>query len=443
MGEVGRHLALTLSKEGHSVRVVDRDGEALSMATEHADLQTIEGQGASLQVLRDTGASTADLVIAVTNSDEVNMLAAITAKKLGAKETIARVASRDYYEEEGGIAHGVVGIDLLINPQILAAMEIHRVIRSFGAIEAKNLADNRVEVVDIPVNEATRYTGRQLRDISMPKGALIAGIVRAEHLLVPHGGDQVEVGDHLWIIGDIDSIPRMKSMFGKGRGSRARRVMIAGGGDIGFEVARRLEQDGVQVVVIEKNVARCRHLSVALKDGLVIHGDGTNRSLLVDEEIESCDSFVALTHEDEVNIMAALLARSLDVPRTIALVHRVDYQQAAAAVGLDVAISPRRSTAEYILTHVRSKQVGRVVEVENGRAEILELQVPDRARVVGRSLMYIEFPAGSIIGCVVRKGRVFIPSGTDELLPGDTVVVFTTPDVSQDVLRMFRDPKTH
>jgi trk system potassium uptake protein TrkA len=141
--------------------------------------------------------------------------------------------------------------------------------------------------------------------------------------------------------------------------------------------------------------------------------------------------------------MAALLARSLDVPRTIALVHRVDFQQAAAAVGLDVAISPRRSTAEYILSHVRSEQVSRVVEVENGRAEILELHVPERARVVGRSLMYIDFPDGCIIGCIVRGDRVFIPSGTDEILPDDTVVMFTVPEVSQAVLRMFRDPSQH
>jgi trk system potassium uptake protein TrkA len=443
MGEVGRHLAVTLSREGHSVRAVDRNAESLSLATEHADLQTLEGQGASLSVLRDVQAGNADLVIAVTDSDEVNMLAAITAKQLGAREVIARVADGAYYEEEGGIAHDVVGIDLLINPQVLAAMEIHRVIRSFGAIEAKNLADNRVEVVDIPVTETTRYLGKQLRDLSWPQGALIAGILRADRLLIPNGGSHIELGDHLWIIGDIDAIPRMQKMFGHSSVRRGRRVMIAGGGEIGLELARRLERDGVHCTIIDSDIERCKHLAISLKDTLVIHGDGTNRSLLVDEEIASCDSFVALTHGDEVNIMAALLARSLDVPRTIALVHRVDFQQAAAAVGLDVAISPRRSTAEYILSHVRSEQVSRVVEVENGRAEILELHVPERARVVGRSLMYIDFPEGCIIGCIVRGTRVFIPSGTDEILPGDTVVMFTVPEVSQDVLRMFRDPKHH
>jgi trk system potassium uptake protein TrkA len=443
MGEVGRHLALTLSREGHSVRAVDRDAESLSLATEHSDLQTLEGQGASLRVLRDVQAGTADLVIAVTDCDEVNMLAAITAKQLGAKEVIARVADRSYYEEEGGIAHDVVGIDLLLNPQVLAAMEIHRVIRSFGAIEAKNLADNRVEVVDIPVTEDTRYLNKQLRDIAWPKGALIAGILRADRLLIPNGGDHIEIGDHLWIIGDIDAIPRIQKMFGHSSLRLDRSVMIVGGGEIGLEVARRLERDGVRCIVIDTDIERCKQLAVSLKDALVIHGDGTNRSLLVDEEIASCDSFVALTHADEINIMAALLARSLDVPRTIALVHRVDFQQAAAAVGLDVAISPRRSTAEYILSHVRSEQVSRVVEVENGRAEILELHVPERARVVGRSLMYIDFPDGCIIGCIVRGDRVFIPSGTDEILPDDTVVMFTVPEVSQAVLRMFRDPSQH
>ena len=442
MGEVGRHLAVTLSREGHSVRAVDRCKESLRLATEQADLQTIEGQGASPRVLRDVQVDKADLVIAVTDSDEANMLASITAKQLGAKEAIARVADRAYYEEEGGIAHDVVGIDLLLNPQILAAMEIYRVIRSFGAIEAKNLADNRVEVVDIPVTEETRYLHKQLRDIAMPRGVLIAGILRAERLLIPNGGDHIELGDHLWIIGDIDAIPRMQKMFGHAGARRTRRVMIAGGGEIGLEVARRLERDGARCVVLDNDIERCKELAVSLGDTLVIHGDGTDRSLLVDEEIDSCDSFVALTGGDEVNIMAALLARSLDVARTIALVHRADFQQAAAAVGLDVAISPRRSTAEYILSHVRSEQVSRVVEVENGRAEILELHVPERARVLGRSLMYVDFPSGSIIGCIVRGKSVFIPSGTDEILPDDIVVMFTLPDVSQQVQRMFRDPKS-
>ena len=441
MGEVGRHLAVTLSREGHSVRAVDRSTHSLSLATEHADLQTLEGEGASLRVLREVHAGEADLVIAVTDSDEVNMLASITAKQLGARQAIARVANRAYYEEEGGIAHDVVGVDLLLNPQILAAMEIHRVIRSFGVIEAKNLADNRVEVVDIPVTENTRYLNKQLRDIAMPRGALIAGILRADRLIIPNGGDHIEYGDHLWIIGDIDAIPRMQKMFSQVHVRRSRRVMIAGGGEMGLEVARRLERDRVPCTLIESSLDRCKQLAVSLKDALVIHGDGTDRSLLVDEEIETCDSFVALTHTDEVNIMAALLARSLDVQRTIALVHRVDFQQAAAAVGLDVAISPRRSTAEYILSHVRSEQVSRVIEVENGRAEILELHVPERARVLGRSLMYVDFPAGCIIGCIVRGDRVFIPSGTDEIMTDDTVVVFTHPELSQDVLRMFSDPK--
>ncbi len=441
MGEVGRHLATTLSHEGHSVRAVDRSVESLDLATEHADMQTLAGHGSALATLREAGVERADLVVAVTDSDEVNLLAALTSKQLGARQAIARVADRAYYEEEGGVAHDVVGVDLLINPQVLAAMEVHRVIRSFGAIEAKNLADNKVEVVDIQASPKSRFLGTQLREISMPRGALIAGIVRGDRVLIPHGGDHVEEGDSLWMIGDIDTIPRMHKMFGGGRERRATRVMIVGGGEIGAEVARRLERDGVDVVIIEKDLKRCHQLAADLRDALVLHGDGTNRALLLEEDIESVDGLMALTHFDEVNIMAGLLARGLGVGRVIVLVHRGDYLGTAHDVGLDVAISPRRSTAEYILTHVRSEHVHRVVQVENGRAEILEIHVPERSRAVGRSLMYIDFPQGAIIGCVVRGTEVFIPRGTDEIQPGDTVVVFTLPEVTQEVLRMFRDPK--
>jgi trk system potassium uptake protein TrkA len=442
MGEVGRFLAATLSFEGHRIRAVDRDTGRLERAVEHSDLQTLQGHGAALKTLREAGVATSDLVIAVTDSDEVNMLAALTAKQLGAKQAIARVADRAYYEEEGGFAHDVVGVDLLINPQVLAAMEVHQVVRSFGALEIRNLADNRVEVIDIQVVEKTRFLGKQLRDISMPRGGLIAAIVRDGRVLVPHGGDHIEQGDHVWIIGDIDVIPRMEAMFGMDKAGRAARVVMVGGGEIGLEVARRLAKDDVEVTIVEKRMDRCRELAAQLKDALVLHGDGTDRNLLIEEEVGEADAFLALTREDEVNVMASLLARGLGARRSIALIHRGDYLGAARDVGLDVAISPRRSAANHILAHVRSGEVRQVVRVEDGRGEILEITVPDRARVLGRSLMYIDFPKGAIIGCVVREDRVFIPGGTDEMLPGDSVVVFTLPEVRDEVLRLFRRVKS-
>jgi trk system potassium uptake protein len=441
MGEVGRFLAATLSSEGHRVRAVDRDRHRLELAVEHSDLQTLVGHGAALKTLREAGVAQTDLVIAVTDSDEVNMLAALTAKQLGARQAIARVADRAYYEEDGGFAHDVIGVDLLINPQVLAAMEVHQVIRSFGALEIRNLADNRVEVVDIKVVENTRFLNKQLRDISMPKGALLAAIVRDGRVLVPHGGDHVQMGDHAWLIGDIDAIPRMEDMFGLSKEGRASRVVLVGGGEIGLEVARRLARDDIDVTIVEKRMERCRELAAELKDALILHGDGTDRNLLIEEEVGSADAFLALTREDEVNVMASLLARGLGARRSIALIHRGDYLGAARDVGLDVAISPRRSAANHILAHVRSGEVRQVVRVEDGRGEILEINVPDRARVLGRSLMYIDFPRGAIIGCVVRDDRVFIPGGTDEMLPGDTVVVFTLPKVRDEVLRLFRNPK--
>ena len=441
VGEVGGHLVATLSQDGHRVVAVDRDAELLELATEHADIQTVCGHGAILPVLRSAGVSHSDLLVAVTSSDEVNLLAAVTAKQLGVKQAIARVENRSYYEEEGGVAHNVIGVDLLINPQVLAAMELHRVIRSFGAIETENLADNRVEVVDLPVREKTRYLGKQLRDMSIPPGALIAAIIRDGRMLIPHGGDHVELNDHLWLVGAIDTIPRIETMFGMTRVERAERVMVVGGGEIGLEVARRLERDGVELAIIEKDMGRCRELAAELKDALVLCGDGTNRGTLVEEEVDGVDAFLALTHSDEVNIMASLLAKGQGARRAMALIHRGDYLSAAQGVGVDVAVSPRRSVANYILAQVRSKQVYRVVQVEGGKAEILEVHVPGRARVLGRTLMYVEVPRGSLIACIVRENGVFVPRGTDEVLPGDVVVVFTVPEVREEVLRLFRDPK--
>jgi len=441
VGEIGGHLIATLSQDGHQVVAVDVDADALELATEHADIQTVCGHGAILPVLRSAGVAHSDLVVAVTASDEVNLLASITAKQLGVKQAIARVANRAYYEEEGGVSHNVIGVDLLINPQVLAAMDLHRVIRSFGSLETENLADNRVEVVDLPVREKTRYLGKQLRDMSMPKGALIAAIVRGGRMLIPHGGDHVELNDHLWLVGDIDTIPRLETMFGITREERASRVMVVGGGEIGLEVARRLERDGIELAIIEKDKSRCRELAGHLKEALVLCGDGTNRGLLVEEEVGGVDAFLALTDSDEVNIIASLLAKALGARRAMALIHRGDYLSAAQGVGVDVAISPRRSAANYILAQVRAKQVYRVVQVEQGKAEILEVHVPGRARVLGRTLMYVEVPRGALIACIVREREVFVPRGTDEVLSGDVVVVFTIPEVREEVLRLFRDPK--
>lgn len=438
---MGSHLVVTLSQEGHRVIAVDSSADALQSATEHADIQTVCGHGAVLSVLRSAGAAQSDLLVAVTSSDEVNLLAAIAAKQLGVKQAIARVANRDYYEEEGGVAHNVLGVDLLINPEVLAAMELHRVIRSFGALETENLADNRVEVVDLPVREKTRYLGKQLRDMSMPPGALIAAIVRGGRMLIPHGGDHVELDDHLWLVGDIDTIPRLETMFGMTREERASRVMVVGGGGIGLEVGRRLERDGIELSIIEKDMSRCRELAGHLEETLVLCGDGTNRGTLVEEEVGEVDAFLALTNSDEVNIMACLLAKGLGARRAMALIHRGDYLSAAQGVGVDVAVSPRRSAANYILAQVRSKQVYRVVQVEHGKAEILEVHVPGRARVLGRTLMYVDLPRGALITCIVREREVFVPRGTDEVLPGDVVVVFTVPEVREEVLRLFRDPK--
>jgi len=441
VGEVGGHLVGTLSQEGHRVVAVDSNADALELATEHADIQTVCGHGATLPILRSAGVAHSDLLVAATASDEVNLLASITAKQLGVKQAIARVANRAYYEEEGGVAHNVVGVDLLINPQVLAAMELHRVIRSFGALETENLADNRVEVVDLAVREKTRYLGKQLRDMSMPKGVLLAAIVRDGRMLIPHGGDHVELNDHLWLVGDIDAIPRLEEMFGMTREARADRIVVVGGGGIGLEVARRLERDGLEPVIIERDMDRCRELAAHLGQTLILHGDGTNRAMLVEEDVGEVDAFLALTRSDEANIMASLLAKGLGAGTAMALIHRGDYLSAALGVGVDVAVSPRRSAANYILAQVRSGQVTRVVQVEQGKAEILEVHVPGRARVLGRTLMYVDLPRGALIACIVRERSVFVPRGTDEVLSGDVVVVFTVPDVREEVLRLFRDPK--
>jgi len=437
-GEVGRHVVRVLAREGHYLTVVDMDAEAVRRIDETEDVQLVQGHGASLTVLRRAQVAQADLVIAVTDSDETNMLAALSAKQLGAHKSVARVRNATYYDETAGLSKGVLGIDMLVNPHQLTAFEIQQLIRSTGTISVQNFADNRVEMVQMLVTHETRHLDRPLAKLKLPRNALVAAILRGKEIVIPRGDDYVSRGDDVFLLGDIAMIPKLKAMFGVDPNLLVRRVIIAGGGDIAQAVARKLEEDGIECELIERDLQRCTELSQELHDVVVLHGDATDTNLLKQERVDRCDLFLALTHEDETNIMASLLAKQRGAPRAVALMRRGDYAHLCPEIGIDVAVSPRHIAANTILEFVRSEQIRAVQQLEDGRAEILEFLAPDNCPIVGRALMSLNFPEGAIIGVIVRDGKVFVPGGHDEVQGGDSVIVFALPQVRKRVERLFQ-----
>lgn len=440
MGDTGLHIASILVKENHDVTIIDESPDRIRRAEERMDVMALAGHGASLKTLRQAQAAEADLVIAVTSSDEVNVLAASTAKRLGAKRVVARITTSEYLESEDHVSGcAVVGVDLIISQQTLAASEIHRLVKSYGAISVEMFMDNRIEMIQLPVTAELPIIEKPLREIDLPAGALVAGILRKGEVIIPTGVDTLLEGDEAFLIAEIEVIARVERLFGKTGERRARKVMIVGGGEIGHSVARLLLDDGISVILLDHDQERCKELSKLLPGAVVIHGDGKNLTLLQEERVESCDVFVAVSGSDDTNLMATLLARHLGAKKTICLVSRSDYVPIYEALGISSSISPRLTAANRILKYVRHGEVVSVTQLRAGQAEILEIVASEKSSIAGDTLRDAAIPHGALIGAILGEKGALVPRGGDEVIhPGDTVLIFTTLKARSGVERLFR-----
>jgi len=439
MGEVGKYIASVLSQEKHDVIIVDVSAAALAQAEETMDVLALRGHGASMKTLQEAKVQEADLVLGVTGRDEINLLAAITAKQLGAKRTVARVSNRDYLgDTERGFYHNLLGIDLVISVQILVANEIRKLIKSVGALAIEDFADNRVEMMQLAIEDELGVLEKPLRDLDMPDGCLVAAILRNENLIIPGGADEILIGDEVFLIGTVENIPRLERMFGKKRKYNVRKVAIVGGGDVGFSVARLLERESVDVILIEKNRERCAELSQKLHRTVIINGDGTDLSVLREEKMQNCDVFVAVGGYDEDNLVSSLLAKNLGAQRTVVVVDKPDYAQLYEMLGIDATVSPRLFAANQILKYVREQEVVSVSLLEDGKAEILEIIPSPGSHIVNKPLREVNFPRGAVITAVAGADTVFVPKGKDIIKAGNLVVVLTKPAVRPEVERLFR-----
>ena len=434
-GEVGLNTTRMLSEEGHDVVLVEQNEALVERATEQLDALVIHGNGASPKVLAEAGIEKTDLLIAATTSDEVNIIACLTAKAQGVPRTVARLHNSDYYDPREPFARDILGIDFVIHTEQMAAEEIKDTLLVPGAINVDAFAEDSIEVAEVVLNEGSPAVGRALKDLNLPEGSLVVGVVRSGEALVPRGGTVLERRDHVLLISGRRHISEVVKAVATDT-VPVRDVTVYGGGRIGLRLALALEEAGMSVRVIERDEARARYVASQLRKGFVLHDEGISRDFLLQERVDKTDAFVAVTGDDRANLLAAMYARQLGARMTIAGVSRGEFAPLADALGVDLTISPRVLAAEAILRFVRKGEVIDVALLESG-AEMIELRVPEGCRVAGRSLSEVGFPEGAIVGALLRDGDVVIPTGKERLRPGDDAVVFTLEEAIDEVERLF------
>jgi trk system potassium uptake protein TrkA len=431
-GQVGRTAAYHLSREeANDVTVIDVNEEILRDLQDRLDIRTVNGNASSPRILEAAGIASTDILVALTNSDEVNMLACQVAWTLfRTPKKIARVRSADYTDRDKLFGENGVAVDVWISPEQLVTEYVARLIRYPGALQVLDFADGRVRLVGIRALQGGPLVGQALRTLRehIPTAdARVAAIYRAGKSIKPEGDTVVEDGDEVFFLAarkDIRVV--MKEM--RREEAPARRIVIAGGGNIGFKLASDLE-DKNQVKVIERDGKRARRVSERLNRSIVLHGDAADEELLLEENIDSADVFAALTNSEEANILSAMLAKRLGAHKVMALINKPSYAELIESGSIDVAISPQMVTIGSLLAHVRRGDVVRVHSLRRGAAEALEVVVhgdADSSKVIGRRIEDIALPEGTTLGAVVRGEDVIIAHHDTAIQPDDHLILFLT-----------------
>jgi len=431
-GQVGRTAAYHLSREeANDVTVIDQNEEILRDLQDRLDIRTVNGNASSPRILEAAGIADTDILVALTNSDEVNMLACQVAWTLyRTPKKIARVRSADYTERVKLFGENGVAVDVWISPEQLVTEYVARLIRYPGALQVLDFADGRVRLVGIRALQGGPLVGQALSTLRkhIPSAdARVAAIYRAGKSVKPEGTTVIEDGDEVFFLAARDDIRIvMKEM--RREEAPARRVVIAGGGNIGLRLALELEGKN-QVKLIERDVKRARRVSEQLKSTTVLHGDAADEELLLEENIDSADIFAALTNSEEANILSAMLAKRLGAHKVMALINKPSYAELIESGSIDVAISPQTVTIGSLLAHVRRGDVVRVHSLRRGAAEALEVVVhgdADSSKVIGRRIEDISLPEGTTLGAVVRGEDVIIAHHDTTVQPDDHLILFLT-----------------
>lgn len=438
-GKVGRNLAELLSSEQHNIVVIDINRSKVEQLTENLDIMGLVGNGASIDTLNEANVQAADILIAVTNSDETNLLMCLMAKKVGHCHTIARVRN-PMYSREIDFIKAQMGISMIINPELAAATEISRLLHYPAAVEIDTFAKGRVQLCKICIQPGQALDGIKVKDLPKVCGnnVLLCAIERKDQVTIPGGDFCMQAGDMISVIASQDNMIAFFRNLGMPT-NKVANTLIIGGGTIGFYLAKMLLESQIHVRIVDSNRTRCDDLSKLLPKASVICGDGTDRRLLEEEGLSLTESFVTLTNMDEENILLALYAGKHSHAKIITKVNHLAFDEIIDSMDIGSVIYPKYITADYILQYVRAQQnsVGNNIEtlyrILDNRVEALEFSIHETSPVVDIPLMNLHLKPGQLICCIMRGDRVIIPHGSDRIQVGDSVVVVTLEEGLQDI----------
>ena len=415
-GEVGFHLARALSREGHQVTVIENDLEQKQRLDDQLDVSTVLGNGAHPPVLETAEVGRCDLFMAVSSSDEANLVAALVAKKLGAARTVVRVGVAEEVIQDRRLYEELFGVDLLLSTQLLTTTRILNQIRGHNTVAVEYLAGGRVQLRKIHLTADSVLTRSPLREIELPADTLVVAYYRGDELIIPGGGDKAEPGDDALLLGTSAAIAAAGRLATGGQESEIGTVVIAGGGSTGGTVAKALEPLGVEVKILEHDRRRAEELAASFPRFRVLHGDMTDLAFLKSERIGRATTFAALSGNDESNLMACLLAQELRVPEVLALVQRAETTQLWKRLEFREVFAPRALAYERV-------------------REYIERRLAAASPAAGVTLAEMKPPRGVIVGAVQRGDKVFVPRGRDRLEVGDLVILFVR-DEELDTVRL-------
>lgn len=442
-GQVGGTLAENLASEANDITVVDTDGDRLRELQDRIDIRTVQGKGSYPNILRQAGADDADMLVAVTNSDEVNMIACQIAYTLFHTPTkIARVRAVPYMTRGNLFSNEALPIDVLISPEQLVTNHIKRLIEHPGALQVLDFAEGKVQLVAVKAYHGGPLVGQELRFLRQHMPSIdtrVAAIFRRDRAIMPEGSTTIEVDDEVFFIAAKNHIRAVMSELRKLEHGYSK-IIIAGGGNIGERLAEAVESR-YQVKIIDHNASRCHQLSANLNRAIVIQGSSSDQELLLEENIEETDVFLALTNDDEANIMSSLLAKRLGARKVMTLINNPAYVDLVQGGDIDIAISPQQATIGSLLAHVRRGDIVNVHSLRRGAAEAIEaIAHGDKrsSKVVGRAIADIDLPEGTTIGAIVRDHEVIIAHDDVVVNSNDHVILFLIDKKRiRDVERLF------
>lgn len=438
-GAVGSHLAAHLSRENHDVTVVEANPERIRTLQDDLDILVVEGNGASPKVMEQAMIERCDLMMALTNSDETNMIAALASAKHNVPFRIARVSNMDYYYLDNWLAEKGLGMDLLVNPEFECALQISNLLSVPGASDVAEFGSGQCMLVGLAVTEDAPCVGQTLQDLMLQydqRDFLVGAITRGDRTIIPTGKTRLQAGDQAYMICLRNALNVIYTFCGHER-KPVKRVMILGGSKVAVYLCDMLERKKIATTLIESDEDKAENLAEELDQTLVIHGEPTDVELWEMEGLDETDAFLALTMDDEENLLSGLIARNHNVPVVIALLEKLNYVPLVNKVGVNTAVSSRLAIVDKILKYVRRGNVMSLATLKGNDAEIIEFYASEKCSLLNTKIMNLTLPRGVLFGAITRGREIFIPTGHSQLNEGDKVVVIAGPVAKRRMEELF------